>query len=181
MPKSKKNSSKLHAPSRPSSTTAPTLQSTRPVAEEPSDSESNNPVVLFTPEQLSLDAHQQIQNYLQRVSSSGFSQEDLNAVLRLSQHLRVFGLLSSVGYLNQTNDQQGNVRQRTVPVWHSLIGDFLEQSPIDLHNAQQRRELMNGTELLARSQPNEYFATWRRSMILAQHWNFWARAYKIVN
>jgi len=93
----------------------------------------------------------------------------------------VFGLLSSVGYLNQTNDQQGNVRQRTVPVWHSLIGDFLEQSPIDLHNAQQRRELMNGTELLARSQPNEYFATWRRSMILAQHWNFWARAYKIVN
>jgi hypothetical protein len=30
---------------------------------------------------------------------------------------------------------------------------------------------------MARENPAEYMATWRKSLILAEQWNFWARAY----
>ena len=74
------------------------------------------------PEQMSLTAHGHIQKYLKSEGKEHLEQEDLNAVLRLSQHLRIFGLLSAVGYINQSNDQEGKVRLRTVPVWKSLFG-----------------------------------------------------------
>jgi len=126
---------------------------------------------MIQPEQMSLLAHRHIQTYLN--NRPGLSDNDLTAVLRLSQHLRVFGLLSAAGYVNQSNAQVGNVRQRTVPVWESLLGQL-----VDEENPPNRRTLMEQVAALAHDQPNEYMALWRKALVLANHWNFWARAYK---
>jgi hypothetical protein len=136
--------------------------------------ETNRPQnpVSIQPEEISLNAHKHIQSYLQQNNQTHLNQEELNAVLRLSQHLRIFGLLSAVGYINQTNDQEGKVRQRTVPVWSSLIKGFLE-----LPSDTTRQNLMTRVVEIARNQPSEYLTKWRQSMIISNHWNFWARAY----
>ncbi len=128
---------------------------------------------MIQPEQMSLAAHTHIQTYIDNSDRPALDQEDLNAVLRLSQHLRVFGLLSAVGYVNQENAQGGAVRARTLPVWASLLGQL-----IDEQNPPQRQELMAKVVELTRNEPAIYMTTWRRSLILSQHWNFWARAYK---
>jgi hypothetical protein len=144
---------------------------------EPENVKTNNSEsTMVQPEQMSLAAHAHIQRYLQTSAKSNMEKEDLNAVLRLSQHLRLFGLLSAVGYVNQQNAQGGQVRERTVPVWGSLIGQLLGQS-IDTNNAQQRRELMETVVNMARQQPSQYMQNWRKSLMLAEQWNFWARAY----
>ena len=125
------------------------------------------------PEQMSLDAYRHIQEYLKSFNKTKLDKEDLTAVLRLSQHLRVFGLLSAVGYVNQSNAQEGKVRERTVPVWQSLLGQLLDQD-----NPPTGRQLMQKVEQMARNEPSKYMATWRSSLSLANYWNFWARAYQ---
>lgn len=127
---------------------------------------------MVQPEQMSLTAHQQIQIYLQSKNRPSLEEKDLTAILRLSTHLRVFGLLSAVGYINQSNDQQGEVRQRTIPVWRSLLGQL-----INPENPPQARELMETVQNMARNNSTEYMMMWRKSLILSQYWNFWGRAY----
>ncbi|HEY9811331.1 MAG TPA: hypothetical protein V6D13_18555 [Halomicronema sp.] len=144
---------------------------------QPKNVKTNNlESTMVQPEQMSLAAHTHIKKYLETAKKPDMEKEDLNAVLRLSQHLRLFGLLSAVGYVNQQNAQEGKVRERTVPVWGSLIGQLLGQS-IDTKNAQQRRELMETIVNMARQEPAQYMQTWRKSLMLAEQWNFWARAY----
>jgi hypothetical protein len=126
---------------------------------------------MMQPEQMSLTAHKHIQTYLNNRPT--LSDNDLTAVLRLSQHLRVFGLLSAAGYVNQSNAQRGEVRERTVPVWESLLGQLVNED-----NPPDRKTLMKQVDDLARNQPGEYMTLWRKSLILANHWSFWARAYK---
>lgn len=126
---------------------------------------------MVQPEQMSLQAHEHIQAYLENQPT--LSEDDLTAILRLSQHLRVFGLLSAVGYINQSNGQEGKVRQRTVPVWRSLLGQLVLGSA-----KANSKDLMAAVVKIAQEQPMQYMATWRKSLILANHWNFWARAYK---
>jgi len=146
-----------------------------PVTPSPQNSQKSSAVV--QPEQMSLTAYQHIQEYLKAATKANIEKEDLNAVLRLSQHLRVFGLLSAVGYLNQSNAQENNeTRKRTVPVWGLLLGQMLGKT-INASNALERRELMETVAEMARENPAEYMATWRKSLILAEQWNFWARAY----
>ncbi len=125
------------------------------------------------PEQMSLTAHQHIQTYLKNTKKSQLDKDDVTAVLRLAQHLRVFGLLSAVGYLNQSNDQDGKVRKRTKPVWKCLLGQLIDQD-----NPLEAKALMATVEQIAQKEPSRYMATWRRALILANHWNFWARAYQ---
>ncbi|PMB22668.1 hypothetical protein CEN46_11750 [Fischerella thermalis CCMEE 5318] len=122
---------------------------------------------------MSLVAHEHIQTYLRNQRKSNIDKNDLTAVLRLSQHLRVFGLLSAVGYVNQSNAQGGEVRERTVPVWESLLGQMMNQA-----DPPPREQLMEKIVTMTRQQPQQYMATWRRSLMLANHWNFWARAYQ---
>lgn len=146
-----------------------------PVTPSPQNSQKSSAVV--QPAQMSLTAYQHIQEYLKAATKANIEKEDLNAVLRLSQHLRVFGLLSAVGYLNQSNAQENNeTRKRTVPVWGLLLGQMLGKT-INASNALERRELMETVAEMARENPAEYMATWRKSLILAEQWNFWARAY----
>lgn len=144
------------------------------VASSPSP---NATVGRVQPEYMSLEAHKHIQNYLRSQGKTSLNQEDLNAVLRLSQHLRVFGLLSAVGYINQSNDQEGKVRERTVPVWSSLLGDLLRES-IEPEKSLESHELMENVVTMSKNKSQQYLAKWRRSIVLANHWNFWARAYK---
>jgi hypothetical protein len=127
---------------------------------------------MVQPEQMSLNAHQHIQCYLQNRHQQLLDKNDLNAVLRLSQHLRVFGLLSAAGYVNQSNDQGGEVRERTVPVWESLLGQL-----IDENNPPRKQNLMEKVTQMARNEPNTYMMTWRKALTLSKYWNFWARAY----
>ncbi|MFW6296300.1 MAG: hypothetical protein ACOC04_03815 [Halothece sp.] len=136
------------------------------------------------PEQVSLDAHTHIQKYLKDSQKTGLEQEDLNAVLRLSQHLRVFGLLSAVGYINQSNDQEGKVRKRTVPVWKCLLEQLFEPKELqallqleEVPNSFTEKQLMEAVKEMADKHPSEYMSMWRKSLVIANHWNFWARAY----
>jgi hypothetical protein len=149
----------------------------------PNTPRSTAPTVQFTtgaqqvlPEQMSLIAHQHIQNYLRTYHKNRLDKNDLNSILRLSSHLRVFGLLSAVGYVNQSNAQAGEVRERIVPVWESLLGQMLDET-----NTLQRHEIMANVIAMTTNQPKQYMATWRRALMLANHWNFWARAYQEEN
>jgi hypothetical protein len=130
---------------------------------------------MIKPEEMSLSAHQHIKNYMKKSSTltETLTEDDLTAVLRLSQHLRVFGLLSAVGYINQSNNQASKVRERTVPVWASLLGQLLDDSA-----EFSQKDLREKMTALAKDSPQVYIATWRRALVLSQHWNFWARAYK---
>lgn len=127
------------------------------------------------PEQMSLDAHAHIQKYLEKTGRNSLAREDLNAVLRLSQHLRVFGLLSVVGYINQANQQGGVVRERTVPVWKCLINNLL--APQDNLSNQALMEMVIA---MNRNNPSQYMISWRKSLQMSNHWNFWARAYSDI-
>ncbi|MCJ2544432.1 hypothetical protein [Thermostichus vulcanus] len=142
-----------------------------PVSNQPTSTAKN--ASLVRPEHMSLLAHQHIQSYMQSQGSEKLTQDDLTAVLRLSQHLRVFGLLSAAGYVNQSNQQAGKVRERTVPVWTVLLGQLVSEQ-----DKLPPRELMRIIQEKATESPTEYLALWRRALNLANHWNFWARAYQ---
>lgn len=143
--------------------------------------------MIVQPEELSLTAYGHIQCYFTRPNQL-LQQEELNAILRLSQHLRVFGLLSAVGYINQQNDQGGQVRERTVPVWRCLLTGLLttEMTPKQLQEILNipelptqitNRQLMDAVRIIAQQHPSQYMFLWRKSLVISNHWNFWARAY----
>lgn len=163
-------SNKYKQPNPPKSVT--TVNSITPPT-KPVNVDSGFSSTQVLPEQMSLVAHEHIQTYLRNQRKSNIDKNDLTAVLRLSQHLRVFGLLSAVGYVNQSNAQGGEVRERTVPVWESLLGQMMNQA-----DPPAREQLMEEIVTMTRQQPQQYMATWRRSLMLANHWNFWARAYQ---
>jgi len=148
------------------------ISSNPPIDRSPVPTSSERQPTGVRPEHISLLAYKHIQQYIKSQGKQSLSQEDLNAVLRLSQHLRVFGLLSAIGYVNQSNAQEGKVRQRTVPVWTSLLGQLVNEN-----NSLDSRELMQRIQTLASDQPAEYLALWRKALVLSNHWNFWARAY----
>ncbi|MDB9536655.1 hypothetical protein PN451_12600 [Dolichospermum planctonicum CS-1226] len=161
-----------HKPHRQSNPPKPRTPSEN-VKVESVKSDNNSSLVL--PEKMSLFAHEHIQKYLQKYKKQKLDKNDLTAVLRLSQHLRVFGLLSAVGYLNQANAQGGEVRERTVPVWESLLGQMVA---VDKNQPPNKEQLMRQIVEMTGRQPQEYILTWRKSLLLANHWNFWARAYQ---
>jgi hypothetical protein len=177
--KAKKQKSSQFPSSQTSPAKAPSMAQNAPTPENPNpppSSASNSSSSLgqrIQPEQMSLTAHAHIQTYLNETGKSKLNKDDVTAILRLAQHLRVFGLLSAVGYLNQSNAQQGKVRERTEPVWKSLLGQLIEPD-----NPPNAEHLMANVVEMASQKPSEYLAAWRRSLILANHWNFWARAYQ---
>jgi hypothetical protein len=152
-------------PPKPTQPVSPSNQSP-PVTSSPA---KQQPVC---PEQMSLDAYQHIQLCLKLYEKSQFDKDDVTAILRLSQHLRVFGLLSAIGYLNHA--KAGKVQDRTKPMWKPLLWRLIhENEPIG-----SEAELMAEIEQMARNRSPLYMATWRRALILSNHWNFWARAYQ---
>ena len=126
---------------------------------------------MIKPEQMSLAAHSHIQKIL---DNEQLTIEDLNAIYRLSQHLRTFGLLSAVGYINQSSSKaEGTMRERTLPIWKSLLAQLLNQAE-DI----EPKKLMNTVISYANNRPDIYMLQWRRSLELSRHWIFWARAYQ---
>lgn len=122
------------------------------------------------PEQMSLDAYQHIQDCLNERKK--LDKEEVTAILQLSQHLRVFGLLSSVGYLKHA--KEGKVKDRTKPMWLPLLWRLVFGSK-PLGNEE---ELLQKVEHMARNESSLYMAAWRKALTLSHHWNFWARAYQ---
>ena len=137
-------------PAKPASAENPPIQSSR-----------------VKPEHSSLQAYAHIQKYLN--GNQKLLETEVTAILRLSQHLRVFGLLSAVGYLNQ--DREGKIQKVNSPVWKSLLSQMMN---LDLNE----QDLMQQVEHMARNNSALYMSTWRKALVLSNHWNFWARAYK---
>ncbi len=127
---------------------------------------------MIKPEQISLAAHGHIQKIL---TNGTLTEDDVNSVQRLSQHLRVFGLLSAAGHINQSNQQQGKIRELTVPIWTPLLAQLLRKEDLNT----KPKELMDEVLKIAKVElDNTYMLQWRRSLEFSPHWNFWARAYK---
>ena len=127
------------------------------------------------PEQMSLDAYNHIQKCLSGKKAEYLQKEDVTAVVQLAQHLRVFGLLSAVGYIRHARD--GKIRERIRPMWTPLLWCLVcdgKQRPEDEKDA--RQTLMRETYRLSTDKQKEYMVTWRRALKLSNHWNFWARA-----
>jgi hypothetical protein len=122
------------------------------------------------PEQVSLDAYAHIQTCLK--GREHLEKEEVTAILQLSQHLRVFGLLSAVGYLKHA--REGEVKKRTQPMWLPLLWRLVCGS----ESLGQEEELLKKVEQMARNESALYMTTWRKALTLSQHWNFWARAYQ---
>ena len=157
--------------SQPSQSLAPKPaipQSSSSNAPQPPKTASSSEYQPVQPEQMSLEAHQHIQDYLSNRKT--LDKDEVTAILRLSQHLRVFGLLSAVGYLNHGKDS-GKVAQQTKPVWNALLRGLINKDNSDA-------DLMKTMKQMAEEQPAVYMATWRKSLIWSQHWNFWAKAYQ---
>jgi hypothetical protein len=49
---------------------------------------------------------------------------------------------------------------------------------VDKNQLSNKEELMTQIVEMTRNQPQEYMLNWRKSLLLANHWNFWARAYQ---
>ena len=127
------------------------------------------------PEKMSLSAHDHIQNYITQSQSNTkhLTKDEVTAVLRLRQHLRVFGLLSAVGFVNQSNQQEGKVSGITNQVWQVLLNKL-----VDENNALSSTQLMERVQTIAQNQQSNYMVLWRRSLTLSHYWNFWAKAYQ---
>lgn len=155
---------------------------------------------LVKPEQMSLNAYQHIQSYLG--SKKVLTKEEITAVLRLSQHLRVFGLLSAAGYLKhskkgkvQEQTKKGKVQEQTTPVWKCLLGHLIVDvlstldetmresllsaaKPIDKDHLPDKEQLIQIVKQMADNYPAQYMVAWRKSMMMSNYWNFWAKAYQ---
>ncbi|MGI8932730.1 MAG: hypothetical protein ACR2FS_01515 [Phormidesmis sp.] len=131
--------------------------------------------VSVQPEHMSLAAHAHIVAYLEKFSKGMQQLEDseMVSILQLSQHLRVFGLLSAVGFVKQANQQSGEVQKKRRQVWELLLCKLLNSNEVTDADA-----LMKAVVEMTNNRPAEYLALWRRSIILSKHWNFWAKAYQ---
>jgi hypothetical protein len=165
-------------------TAAPT-NSSQPIAPQPdsplsvkynplgsSQSSSSSPPQNHSikPEEMSLQAYGHIQECLNQ--RSHLSKKEVNAILLLSQHLRVFGLLSAVGYLNHGKD--GEKKQYVKPMWMPLLWRLVCGD----QEKGTERDLMVKVEQMAKNEPSLYMVTWRKSLIWSNHWNFWAKAHQ---
>ena len=133
-------------------------------------------VSLVQPEHMSLTAHAHIIDYLEKFSKGTKTLEDseIVSILQLSQHLRMFGLLSAAGFVKQTNQQGGEVQKKRRQVWELLLCKLLGSSEVS-----DAKTLMEAIVKMTSDRPAEYMALWRRATVLSKHWNFWARAYQI--
>jgi hypothetical protein len=120
-----------------------------------------------------LAAHQQIQECLKYTKKAQLEKDDVTAILRLSQHLRVFGLLSAVGYLNHAKG--GKVQDRTAPMWLSLLWQLVNEKKLPIGDKEQ---LMQTVQQMAEREPRLYMVMWRKALVFSNHWNFWAKAYQ---
>ncbi len=103
-----------------------------------------------------------------------FSPVDKVSVAYLNVQLCCCFLAQSTGICYFCINQQDNnvVRKRTVPVWKCLINNLLEpQSTLP------EKALMEKVIAMSRNNPSQYMISWRKSLQMSNHWNFWARAY----
>jgi hypothetical protein len=183
---SKKNRYKNKNNSSPQNTNQATGHSQSPARSIPSASSATImpktqaailPSKSLQPEQMSLEAYKHIQECLKDKKVEHLQKEDVTAVVQLAQHLRVFGLLSAVGYIRHA--REGKIRERIRPMWTPILWRLVcgtKQRPTDDQKA--RQELMNETYTLSNQDPKGYMVKWRQSLKLSNHWNFWARAYQ---
>ncbi|MFE4108664.1 hypothetical protein [Almyronema epifaneia] len=137
-----------------------------------------SPIQPLQPEQMSLEAYRHIQECLQTKEAAYLQKEDVTAVVQLAQHLRVFGLLSAVGYVRHA--REGKIRERIRPMWLPLLWRLVcgdQKLPSD--EKQARQTLMNATYTLSTQNPKGYMVKWRQALKLSNHWNFWARACQV--
>ncbi|MEN8444694.1 MAG: hypothetical protein ABG776_06740 [Cyanobacteria bacterium J06555_13] len=139
---------------------------------------SSKTVKVVQPEHTSLSAHEHILAYMNKYkrdpkTPKTLTDNEMVAVLQLSQHLRVFGLLSAAGFVKQANQQSGDTKEKRRPVWELLLCQLLNDPEIS-----DAETLKSAIIDMAKNRPAEYMALWRRALLFSKHWNFWARAYQ---
>jgi len=175
--KAKANKGKAKTQSTPQAPKSP--RQTDRLAESPQKSvqaqSGGSSGTRIRPERMSLTAHSHVQAYINQHQSktNQLTKDEVTAVLRLRQHLRVFGLLSAVGFVNQSNQQEGKVSGITNQVWQVLLNKL-----VDENNALSPTQLMERVQTTAQNQQTSYMVLWRRSLKLSHYWNFWAKAYQ---
>ena len=134
-----------------------------------------NPNRAVQPEHTSLTAHSHIAAYIDKFERAErlLTDSEINAVLQLAQHLRVFGLVSAAGFVGQTNDQGGSTQEKRRPVWELLLCQLIDDPEV-IDAKTLKREVLK----IASDQPAMYMALWRRAVLFSKHWNFWAKAYQ---
>jgi len=145
------------------------------------------------PEKLSLLAHAHVQAYIgeewrleEKRPADKLTDAEATSIFQLAQHLRVFGLLSAVGFVSQSNQQGGDTSKQRGKVWKTLLGSLMSDAPsiraedIKTHGSFDAVKLMAKVKDLAEQKetPSEYMAMWQKAMKLSKHWSFWAKAYQ---
>lgn len=156
------------SPTPPPAATTSIPREVVPLGQSPS---ASKPTGRVQPEQLSLLAHDHIQKLLN--GRDRLSKGQVTSVQQLSQHLRVHGLLSAAAFFRQTNSQEGKNRQANKEVWEVLLGHLVNHT-----SPPKGMTLTQVVQKLASDTPPDYLVLWRKSLLLTNHWNFWAKAYE---
>ncbi len=145
------------------------------------------------PEKLSLLAHAHVQTYIseewrpkEERPKDKLTDAEATSIFQLGQHLRVFGLLSAVGFVSQSNQQSGDTSKQRGKVWKTLLGSLMSDAPsiqaadIKTNGSFDAVKLMAKVKDLAEQKetPSEYMAMWQKAMKLSKHWSFWTKAYQ---
>jgi hypothetical protein len=145
------------------------------------------------PEKMSLLAHGHIQAYISedwRVKKERpkdkLTDAEATSIFQLGQHLRVFGLLSAVGFVSQSNQQGGETSEQRGKVWKTLLGHLMGDAPSIQANDIKTDEIFDAAKLMAKVKDlagqsktqSEYMAMWQKALKLSKHWSFWAKAYQ---
>jgi len=145
------------------------------------------------PEKMSLLAHGHIQAYInerwriqEERPADKLTDAEATSIFQLGQHLRVFGLLSAVGFVSQSNQQSGDTSKQRGKVWKTLLGSLMSDAPsISAEEIKDGADfdaakLMTKVKELAQQKETqaEYMAMWQKALKLSKHWSFWAKAYQ---
>ncbi|MBE9138184.1 hypothetical protein IQ254_13480 [Nodosilinea sp. LEGE 07088] len=142
---------------------------------------------------MSLLAHDHIQAYMseqwrtqEKRPKDKLTDAEATSIFQLGQHLRVFGLLSAVGFVSQSNQQGGDTSKQRGKVWKTLLGSLLSDAP-SIRTEELKEDadfdaakMMTKVKGLAEQQKtqSEYMAMWQKALKLSKHWSFWAKAYQ---
>ena len=141
-----------------------------------SEKSSSSHVKSVRPEKISLMAYSHIEKCLD--GKKPLTKKQVTAIAELAQHLRVFGLLSAVGYIRHA--RAGEKREQIRPMWTPLLWHLIfgEEASSDKYDQETRQKLMKKIYKLSTKDPKKYMFYWSESLKLSNHWIFWARAYQ---
>lgn len=181
-------------PNRPSSNQMRQTDQLTQAKQSVASNQATRPVKpRIQPEKMSLLAHGHIQAYIsekwrpkEERPKDKLTDAEATSVFQLAHHLRVFGLLSAVGFVSQSNQQGGETSKQRGKVWKTLLGNLMADAPSIQADDIKTDEIFDAAKLMAKVKDlaeqketqAEYMAMWQKALKLSKHWSFWAKAYQ---